>query len=68
MCNHSASSAFRISRSRSTLSLTHDAVTGNIASTWGEMQEVFGSFGGKLSFQRSPTRWVDAEYTEGAAA
>ena len=32
-----------------------------------EMQEVFGRFGGKLSFQRSPTRWVDAAYITGAA-
>lgn len=32
-----------------------------------EMQEVFGRFGGKLSFQRSPTRWVDAAYVAGAA-
>ena len=27
-----------------------------------EMQEVFGIFGRKLSFRRSPTRWVDAAY------
>ncbi len=27
-----------------------------------EMQEVFGSFGGRVSFQRSPTRWVDPAY------
>jgi Nucleotide modification associated domain 3 len=32
-----------------------------------EMQEVFGSFGGRVSFQRSPTRWVDAPYITGAA-
>ena len=33
-----------------------------------EMQEVFGSFDGKLSFQRSPTRWVDEAYVERAAS
>jgi hypothetical protein len=33
-----------------------------------EMQEVFGGFGGKLSFQRSPTRWVDTAYIVRAAA
>jgi hypothetical protein len=32
-----------------------------------EMQEVFGSFGGRLSFQRSPTRWVEPSFTRGAA-
>jgi hypothetical protein len=32
------------------------------------MQEIFGSFGGKLSFQRSPTRWVDPAFTARAAA
>jgi Nucleotide modification associated domain 3 len=32
-----------------------------------EMRELFGDFGGKLSFQRSPTRWVDAAYIAGAA-
>ena len=32
-----------------------------------EMQEVFGRFGGRVSFQRSPTRWVDASYITGAA-
>lgn len=32
-----------------------------------EMQEVFGGFGGKVSFQRSPTRWVDAAYISRAA-
>ncbi len=26
-----------------------------------EMQQIFGDFGGKLSFQRSPTRWVANE-------
>jgi hypothetical protein len=26
------------------------------------MQEIFGSFNGRLSFQRSPTRWVDPVY------
>jgi hypothetical protein len=33
-----------------------------------DMQEVFGGFGGKLSFQRSPTRWVDTAYIVRAAA
>jgi hypothetical protein len=33
-----------------------------------EMQEVFGSFGGKLSFQRSPTRWVDPAHVSRAAS
>jgi hypothetical protein len=33
----------------------------------GKMQEIFGSFGGRVSFQRSPTRWVDAPYITGAA-
>jgi hypothetical protein len=32
-----------------------------------EMQQIFGSFGGKLSFQRSPTRWVAEGYVERAA-
>ncbi len=32
-----------------------------------EMQKIFGNFDGKLSFQRSPTRWVDAAYVEKAA-
>ncbi len=32
-----------------------------------EMQEIFGDFNGKLSFQRSPTRWVDPAYVEQAA-
>ncbi len=32
-----------------------------------EMQEIFGDFEGKLSFQRSPTRWVDAAYCAPAA-
>ena len=31
------------------------------------MQEVFGNFNGKLSFQRSPTRWVDSAYVARAA-
>jgi len=31
-----------------------------------EMRKIFGDFGGKLSFQRSPTRWVDAAFTERA--
>ncbi|MGD0077463.1 MAG: hypothetical protein ABSB91_02420 [Sedimentisphaerales bacterium] len=29
-----------------------------------EMRKIFGDFGGKLSIQRSPTRWVDASFTE----
>jgi len=32
-----------------------------------EMQQVFGGFDGKLSFQRSPTRWVAKGHTSGAA-
>ncbi len=32
-----------------------------------EMQGIFGGFGGRVSFQRSPTRWVDAAYAAGAA-
>jgi putative DNA base modification enzyme with NMAD domain len=32
-----------------------------------EMQEIFGSFNGKLSFQRSPTRWVAKEHVQNAA-
>ncbi len=31
-----------------------------------QMQKVFGQFGGKLSFQRSPTRWVDTAYLKQA--
>jgi hypothetical protein len=31
-----------------------------------QMQEVFGSFGGRISFQRSPTRWVDATHVDRA--
>jgi hypothetical protein len=30
------------------------------------MQEIFGSFGGKLSFQRSPTRWVSDDHVDRA--
>ncbi len=33
-----------------------------------EMQAIFGSFGGKVSIQRSPPRWVDPAYTKRAAA
>jgi len=29
-----------------------------------KMQKIFGDFDGKLSFQRSPTRWVDPKYHE----
>ena len=32
-----------------------------------EMQEIFGTFKGRLSFQRSPTRWVDPAYVTSAA-
>jgi hypothetical protein len=32
-----------------------------------EMQEIFGNFGGKISLQRSPPRWVDPAYVERAA-
>jgi hypothetical protein len=31
------------------------------------MQDVFGNFKGKLSFQRSPTRWVDSAHVTRAA-
>jgi Nucleotide modification associated domain 3 len=31
------------------------------------MQDVFGNFKGKLSFQRSPTRWVDSAHVAKAA-
>jgi hypothetical protein len=31
------------------------------------MQRVFGEFGGRLSFQRSPTRWVDKAHRNSAA-
>lgn len=31
-----------------------------------EMQRVFGDFGGKISIQRSPPRWVYPEFTKGA--
>ncbi len=33
-----------------------------------EMQEIFGAFNGRLSFQRSPTRWVDLAYVTRAVA
>ena len=32
-----------------------------------EMQKVFGSFNGRLSFQRSPTRWVDSAHVAHSA-
>jgi len=32
-----------------------------------EMQQVFGGFDGRISFQRSPTRWVADTHTERAA-
>jgi hypothetical protein len=31
-----------------------------------KMQVVFGDFEGKISFQRSPTRWVDEDYVQRA--
>jgi hypothetical protein len=31
-----------------------------------EMQKIFGDFKGRISFQRSPTRWVDSAYVEKA--
>jgi hypothetical protein len=32
-----------------------------------EMQKIFGNFNGRLSFQRSPTRWVDPAYVTQAS-
>ena len=32
-----------------------------------EMQKIFGDFNGKISFQRSPTRWVAPDYVTQAA-
>ena len=32
-----------------------------------EMQQIFGNFGGKISLQRSPPRWVEAVYADQAA-
>jgi hypothetical protein len=32
-----------------------------------EMQKIFGKFNGRISFQRSPTRWVDPAYVGPAA-
>ena len=32
-----------------------------------EMREIFGDFAGRHSFQRSPTRWVEPDYVNGAA-
>jgi hypothetical protein len=32
-----------------------------------DMQSIFGDFDGKLSFQRSPTRWVKPDYIDRAA-
>ncbi len=31
-----------------------------------KMQRVFGTFGGKVAIQRSPPRWVEADYVAGA--
>jgi hypothetical protein len=31
------------------------------------MRRIFGEFGGRHSFQRSPTRWVEPNYVEAAA-
>ena len=33
-----------------------------------DMQQIFGKFNGKISFQRSPTRWVDPAYVKRAVA
>ena len=33
-----------------------------------EMQVIFGTFGGRLSIQRSPPRWIEAAYASQAAA
>jgi hypothetical protein len=33
-----------------------------------DIQRIFGKFGGKISFQRSPTRWVDPAYVKRAVA
>jgi hypothetical protein len=32
-----------------------------------KMQKIFGDFDGKISFQRSPTRWVKSSYVKRAA-
>ncbi len=32
-----------------------------------EMQKIFGTFNGKLSFQRCPPRWIDSDHIESAA-
>jgi hypothetical protein len=32
-----------------------------------EMQKIFGNFSGRISFQRSPTRWVEPAYVSRAA-
>jgi len=32
-----------------------------------KMRQTFGDFGGRHSFQRSPTRWVEADFVEAAA-
>ncbi len=32
-----------------------------------DMQSIFGTFGGKLSIQRSPTRWIEQEYVSRTA-
>ena len=33
-----------------------------------QMRRIFGDFGGRISFQRSPTRWVALAFTAAAAA
>ena len=33
-----------------------------------KMRETFGDFGGRHSFQRSPTRWVEDEFVQSAVA
>ena len=32
------------------------------------MRKIFGNFGGRFSFQRSPTRWVESKFVDRAAA
>jgi len=47
--------------------VAHDRIGRPIKALSPEMQTIFGSFGGKLSFQRSPTRWVEPGFTLSAA-
>jgi hypothetical protein len=30
------------------------------------MQKVFGTFGGRIAIQRSPPRWVESKFVDGA--